>query len=1170
MMNEVRTLSLAVDSNQARASDPGASAWVSANAGTGKTEVLVRRALRLLLAGSPPEKILCLTYTKTAAAEMQNRLLKELSAWATVSAEELRETLVRLLGREPLGLEIDDARRLFARTLEAKGGLKIFTIHGFCERLLQRFPLEAHVTPHFKVLDETETILLRNTAFDAVVDRAAAERDTPLADALAKIIGMAGENPIREVVDAVLDKREVLRIISAFHRGVEDWTKAECDSLKRLFGLDDEDTEEALTLALAGVLSNEEIETLLGVLLANASTEGDEILIERLIESKSVAGALRADALRPVFLTNENVVRKQVGSAGLRRGAPTLCQRLDKAKDAYAQLFRKRMELACAEASGAMLRIADCIQAEYAAAKGSRAVLDYDDLILKARDLLLRAGAPAWVLFKIDGGIDHILVDEAQDTNPEQWAIVTWLAEEFFVGASAGDRLRTLFAVGDEKQSIYSFQGADPARFGAVGSEFRAKALAIEQTWIEVPLTLSFRSTEPILKAVDAVFKKPPAADGLTWDESTVIQHEAIRKGEAGLVELWPIEREVKPEPALPFEPWSNEKTGMPRAVDALCQKIANVIKGWRVNGEELVSAGRPIKPGDILILVRRRDPFTTPMIRALKLAGIPVAGADRMQLLQQLAVKDLLSLADFLLMPNDDFALAILLKSPLFEFDDDDLFALAFQRGRTFLWNVLKAKSAENRRFAEAADRLSRWLSRVDFLPPYEFFLELLGEEGQAMRTRMLKRLGPEAAEALDEFLDLALAYDREAAPSLQGFVNDLRLSDPEIKRDMEQERDEVRIMTVHGAKGLQAPIVFLPDTCTMPRSHGTSIYTLARDGAPPGAVGHLVWPAGGSNLVQIDEAKKLVRQLEIHEYHRQLYVAMTRARDRLYIAGWRGQNEPPEGCCYNLVEQGLKDLLTEAQGYDGMTVQRIESKQTEAVSTRHEREERPAPTPLPEWATRPATPERRREILMPSRLGSHLADVTGPYAEQPPLGPKTLADNRRFARGRLVHTLLQHLPGVAAAEQKRAARGFIAARGSELPEDMREEIVSETLAIVRDPRFAPLFSSGSLGEVPVVARFGDGDDARELSGQIDRLAVLDDALLVLDYKTNRPPPSTPEEVAPGYIAQLAAYRAALRLMFPARALRAAILWTDGPKLMEIPPTLLDLAERRILPEGP
>jgi ATP-dependent helicase/nuclease subunit A len=349
------------------------------------------------------------------------------------------------------------------------------------------------------------------------------------------------------------------------------------------------------------------------------------------------------------------------------------------------------------------------------------------------------------------------------------------------------------------------------------------------------------------------------------------------------------------------------------------------------------------------------------------------------------------------------------------------------------------------------------------------------------------------------------------------------------------------------------------------LPKRQGASIYTLLRHGVPPEEIGHIVWPAGGNTLSHIEEAKAVLRKAELEEYHRLLYVAMTRARDRLYICGWSQKDSPEKASWYDLVDQGLQGLLTEEAGYDGKPVRRLISKQTVAAKVSDAAAARIEAAPLPDWALKPAAPERSRELLTPSGLGALMGGAADPYAEQPPLGPKALADDRRFVRGRLVHTLLQHLPQVPPAEQERAARVFVAARGHDLPETLRQEIVSETLAIVQDPRFAPLFQPGSLGEVPIVARFPKGD----LSGQIDRLVVLDDALLVLDYKTNRPPPETPEEVAPAYVAQLAAYRAALRLMFPDRALRAALVWTDGPKLMEIPSNLLDRAEGRISEGG-
>jgi len=1157
-----RALPPEADRNQARASDPSASAWVSANAGTGKTEVLVRRCLRLLLARFRPESILCLTYTKTAAAEMQNRLLKVLADWATINTETLRETLLQLMGRAPNEEELRIARRLFARALEAKGGLKIHTIHGFCERLLQRFPLESQVTPHFSVLDEREQALLRRAAFDATIGRAAEDSDSALGKALAKIVGLTSGDYIHQVIDAVLAKRAELARMVAYHKSREDWAEAEALALKRLFGVA-EPAEDALIEQLAGVLTDEEIDAALAAFAEFGSGARDSDADAALRTARSSAGESRVAALTPAFLTQDGKARAQVCSKAIEKGAPSICALLDRAQAAFAALTDKLAHLRLAEASAAVLALADAVQGDYERRKQAEAALDYDDLIVKTQNLLSNVAAAAWVLYKIDGGIDHILVDEAQDTNPAQWTIIESLAAEFFAGSGASEKLRTLFAVGDEKQSIYSFQGANPARFGEVGRAFRQRAAALGLTWHEVPLTLSFRSTEPILQAVDRVFGRAPAADGLTWQDGAIIQHHAFRTGEAGLVELWEVETEEKPDPTNAFEPWNEEPAGA-RSVDALCKRIATVIKGWLDNDEQLASKGRNVRAGDILILVRRRDPFTTPMIRELKRLGVPVAGADRMLLTDQLAVQDLVALADVLLMPEDDLALAVVLKSPLFGFNDDDLFTLAHKREGS-LWLALKAKAKDDPRFAEAAMRLSAWLARADFLPPYEFFSELLGAEGQRLRKAMLTRLGPEAAEAIDEFLDLALAYDREAAPSLQGFVNQLRAGDVEIKRDMEQERDEVRIMTVHGAKGLQAPIVFLPDTCMRPRLQGVRLYPMPRAGEPRDQVGHLIWPpAGHSKLAGIEESKELVERAEREEYHRLLYVAMTRAEDRLYICGWEGVQKREAGIVwYDLVNDGLEGHLMPLTGSDGMPLRRMESQQAESVKTSETKSERPAAAPLPAWGLTPARPERVRPKLAPSRLA--LGREGGAEAlppEQPPLGPLALSENGRYARGRLVHALLQHLPEVQPEDQERAARAFVAARGASLAHELRDEIVAETLAIVREASFAPLFRPGSLAEVPVVARIG----AYDLEGQIDRLALVEGGLLILDYKTNRPPPKTVEEVAPAYIAQLAGYRQALKRLFPGLTLRAALLWTDGPLLMEIPSPSLDEAEQRLL----
>lgn len=1164
------------DANQARASDPSASAWVSANAGTGKTAVLVKRVLRLLLAGSKPESVLCLTYTKTAAAEMQNRLLKSLADWATMPDQALRDVLAALMRRAPDEEDLRAARRLFAKALEARGGLKIHTIHGFCERLLQRFPLESGVTPHFSVLEEHSAAQLKDEAFDTVVAEAAAAPNATLGLALTKIIGLTSEDYFRQVVNVVLSKRAALSRMVAVHDGLEDWAAAEAEALRQLLGVAGKE-EDAILSTQAAILTDEQIDAALAAFSAYGSdAKTDQQAQGALENARGLDGEARANALRALFLTQKRTPAANLCTKGFKDAAPDIGAMLDAAKGPFAALETDLAHLRVAEASGAVIVLVDAILADYEGRKIRNGVLDYDDLIIKAQHLLSRTGAAAWVLYKIDGGVDHILVDEAQDTNPEQWSIIETLADEFFAGRSAGEKTRTLFAVGDEKQSIYSFQGANPARFGAVGQAFSKRAQAAQIKWHKVPLNVSFRSTVPVLAAVDHVFGQDHAAQGLTFAENTIIEHHAFRQGEAGLVELWPVETTDKPEPAEPFEPWTEDVSGAD-AVDTLCKRIATQIRRWLDSAEPLPSQGRPIQPGDILILVRRRDPFTAPMIRELKRAKIPIAGADRMRLMDQLAVQDLVALADVLLMPEDDLALAVVLKSPLFGLSEDDLFALAHDR-KGSLWAELVARRDEEK-FTEAATRLAAWLGHADTLPPYEFFAELLGTDGQLMRKRMLTRLGPEAAEAIDEFLDAALAYDRDSTPSLQGFVHELRHGEIDIKRDMDQDRDEVRIMTVHGAKGLQAPIVILPDTCTNPRGQGPRIYEAPRPGQPPGEVDHLLWPpAGHSNVPGLATAKSATERAERDEYHRLLYVAMTRACDRLYICGWQGVQRRDKNCWYDLVAEGLEPHLSQTDGDDGLTVSRMTSSQKKPAKDAATPATVLETPPLPDFALTPAMPERVRTRLAPSHLALNAASegdgnggsdgAFGP--EQPPLGPSALAGDLRFVRGGLVHALLQHLPEVPAAEQERAARSFVAARGVSLPDTLREEIVGETLAIVKDATFAPLFAPGSLAEVPVVARFGDGEDGFDLEGQIDRLAILDGDLLILDYKTNRPPPTTPGEVAQSYINQLAAYRLALGKMFPGKPARVALLWTDGPRLMEIPSTLLEAAEHDMLSRGP
>ncbi|MEG6508317.1 double-strand break repair helicase AddA [Methyloligella sp. 2.7D] len=1157
------SLQQTADANQAKASDPEASVWVSANAGTGKTAVLVNRVLRLLLAGASPESILCLTYTKTAAAEMANRLLKRLASWTALSDDDLIKDLTRLMGREPAATERAAARRLFACTLEAKGGLKIHTIHGFCERILQRFPLEAGITPNFEILDDQEQKRLLDTAFTTVLGQAARDSQAPLGAALSRIALREAEQSVQKLIAEALHKRREILRIQGLYGARENWTAREGEALRALFGLGADANEASLLAEAQDAIPQALVETILETLSPVATSKTEVDLLQLLQDVRSASSEMRIAASRALVYTSSGI-RKRLFTKAVTETYPELCEGLREAILRFAAIDADIGKIACADGTAALLLLADAVAQDYEARKRARAVLDYDDLIETTLTLFERSMAAPWVLFKLDGGIDHILVDEAQDTNAAQWRIVEALAEEFFSGKGAKETPRTLFAVGDEKQSIYSFQGAEPACFGEYGRKFAVRVKDAGQVWHHLPLTLSFRSTEAVLAAVDDVFAQTEAAKGLTWQQETVIQHSAFRTGEAGLVELWETEQQEEPPLVPAFEPW-NEAKATRAAVEALAERIARTIRGWLDNGEILASEGRPIRAGDVLILVRRRAHFVTPMIRWLKRLNIPVAGADRMRLLEQAAIQDLVALADTLLMPEDDLALAVTLKSPFFGLSDDDLFDLAYDREGS-LWAALRAHAAEPR-FAEAAETLEGWLSRTDFLPPYEFFAEVLGAEGQKMRKRLLTRLGPEAAEAIDEMMELALHHDGEEAPSLQGFIHQLRSGDIEIKRDMEQARDEVRIMTVHGAKGLQAPIVFLPDHCEAPKSPRKLIFEAPRKSDRPDAPPHLIWPAGAKEIEALKDAQAAVKDAEIEERHRLLYVALTRARDRLYVCGW-GKPKEGNGSWYDLVRSGLLGTLQETETEDGRIVHRLVSEQTKQVAPAEAREGEAAPETLPDWAMRAPPAEHAPKPVTPSSmpLEAEEPEAGGLGFEPAALGPTSLSTDNRFLRGRLIHALLEHLPDVAPDNRQAAAMRYIAAKGAGMPGEMRQEIVAEALRIANDPQFAPYFAADSLPEVPVVARIGEGDGAYELNGQIDRLAILEEGLFVLDYKTNRPPPLAVEDVAPIYIAQLAAYRIALKGLFPGQKIRCGLLWTDRPALMEIPEEILERAERKML----
>lgn len=1199
---------------QSRAAMPEASAWVSANAGAGKTHVLKLRVLRLLLAGVPADQILCLTFTKTAAAEMSERVFKALAEWTILDDDSLANALTALTGKTPTADALVDARCLFARAIETPGGLKVQTIHAFCEQLLQRFPLEAGLPPGLRTIDEPVAKRLVADALDAVLADANHARDgaNPLATALSRMIAFAADERFTELIREPVDETEAdwLADMALLRERLQmaDGPDAIAAYYRSLFGLAPDATVAGLTQEIADLLDDGMLRYAAQV-LAGSKGAGDQKLAKAFSAAAATTTADdRADLLIAAFLTKDLKPKSDKGSfitKAVREEDPGLTETLCEARDCCADLVAKRNLLEAISSTTALLDLALAVRDRFSALKTQHGALDFDDLIARTVGLLEGSNAADWVLYKLDGGVSHILVDEAQDTSPRQWDIVHRLAEPFFAGDDGREAQRTVFAVGDEKQSIYSFQGARPDLFATSGAMVENKASATAQPFHRVPLTLSFRTVAPVLQAVDAVFADPERTPGLAGNADGV-QHRVLRAGEAGRVELWPLEQDEAADPGAPFDPLAEQPSRS--SVQRLSERIATTIAAWLEDGRRLEALDRPIRAGDIMILVRKRHPFAAPIIAALKQRGIPVAGADRMVITEQLGVQDLMALADFLTLPEDDLALANVLKSPLFDYNDDDLIALAPGRAGS-LWSTLIRAAETGTRHARTAQLLKRWRGRADYMPPFEFFAELLAaashlDDAASYRGRMLRRLGPDAGDPLDEFLECALRYDDEGAPSLQGFITWLRETEPAIKRDMDTKRDEVRLMTVHGAKGLEAPVVILPDTTAAPTATQSSglLNLKPRGGAQPAAndvqaipVETVLWtsPLAGATHPLIDRAKAARRDSQIAESNRLLYVAMTRARDELYIAGAEPKRRQPDkpaqldgSCWYALIDEALQPLARPAVSTAGHDCLVLAGEQTAPIRPP---DAKAAPSamasPLPAWAGVPVPSEPRRQIpVVPSRLApletddfgdpiEARSDAATDAADRPPEmqatsrepaapPPTALAGEARFLRGTTTHALLQYLPEMDPSTWDAAAERFVAVRAALLTPRQRASIVSETLAVLRAPDFAAAFGPDSRAEVSIVAEIADPTakgPPLKITGQIDRLVVTDHNVLIIDFKTNRPPPQDVATVPSAYILQLAAYRLAISSIYPTRAVAAALLWTDGARLMPIPSAILD-----------
>ncbi|MFZ0352604.1 MAG: double-strand break repair helicase AddA [Pseudolabrys sp.] len=1141
-MSLARQIPDAAKARQIAAADPERSVFVSANAGSGKTHVLVQRVINLLLRGEDPAKILCITFTKAAAANMATRVFNTLAEWTALDDDALDAKIRLATGKAPDAARRAIARRLFANALETPGGLKVQTIHAFCTRLLHQFPFEADVAARFEVLDEAATSQLLNELTLEVLLEGATKSDGALGNALAAAITAAADITFKEVIAETIGKRDLITEWTGRAGGVQQ----AIDELSRIFGLMPGDSVQAVEneYLSAALIPQIEWPALIDVFSRGSKTDKERA--DSLSSAARSAGRERLENYLDVFCTGDRRGRASVLTKKLADANPQWAARLNAERERVCGLLAREFALRARDRSAALITVAAAVIDRYRAEKDRRGLLDYEDLIDKAlillRDASTKSTAAAWVLYKLDLGINHVLVDEAQDTSDKQWEIIKILVAEFLPGGARDNVRRTLFAVGDEKQSIFSFQGAVPHKFAEMRDHFRALHETSEVAFAVERLDFSFRSAIGVLNAVDLVFKQPAAFRGLTADPTWTV-HQALPDAVPGEVEIWeltgPDEKDAGKEGwDAPFDTTSETSPSV-----KLAAKIARTVKGWIAKGT---------RPREVLILVRQRGPMFEAVIRALKQAQIEVAGADRLVLTEHIAIMDLLVLGDALLLPDDDLALATALKSPLFGFDDEKLFKLAYRR-KGPLRSALRAKAGEDAAFDAASSALDALVRKARILSPFAFHAHVLG--ARRGRAQILARLGVEASDPLDEFLDLALSYEQRETPSLQGFLNWIRAAQSEVKRDMEMARDEVRVMTVHGAKGLEAKNVILIDhTTTRPEgAHPPRLLVAPVAGAPPGATA-LIWGvAKDKDAGPMAQARTQAIEAARDEYRRLLYVGLTRAEERLIVCGAKGVNKAPEGCWHDLVLSALQPLSQEASDADGKIWHFRKGAPTVTDDGSRAAKQQVS---LPSWLMVDAPPSPPAiAVLRPS----------DPIDDEPRrVAGGTERESARL-RGTLSHRLLQSLPDIPAAQREKVAGEFLSRRGDRLSADQRAVLLREVLLLIESRDFAALFAPGSRAEVPIVGKLVVRGEDKSVSGQVDRLAVTKDAVLIADFKTNRPAPRKIDEVPSGYVHQLALYRAVLMKLYPDRPVRAALIWTEVPDLMELSPDTLEGALDRV-----
>lgn len=1142
--------------NQRLAAEPLDNVWLSASAGTGKTQVLSARVLRLLLREDvAPSQILCLTFTKAGAAEMANRINAVLARWVRLPATALAKELGHL-GADIGPATQERARSLFASVLDCPGGgLRIDTIHAFAQFLIGNFPEEAGLSPGARPMDDRSRELLAREVLTDLVEEAERTHDVAVLDGIRLFTTRKDPGALHNWLMRAAGAQELWE-------GPDSWQPPMAQRVRQLLDMPaDADAAWASEPLDPGVFPDHQLEAMLPALDGWKAKTGQEAaaFIRHWLALDLPDRVEAAAQFRKTVLKADGEPRKMEGAAKID---PQLPVRQDEIAEALRLVEERRALLACAEIVTSALEIGRAFAVRWEDRKAREGLLDFSDLIRKAAVLLGNSEAADWIRYKLDRHFDHILIDEAQDTNASQWDIVDALIDDFFSGEGArGDKLRTIFTVGDYKQAIFGFQGTSPENFARAKQRIHARIEAARQGiassrtnrpmpgWQDLDLGQSFRTADIVLGFVNRMIA------ALGFAEFGLDKPPPEHKGDVrpGLVTLWPPVVPNKGEDAGDQDDGDEaERDWLPRHDTLLAERIADQVQRWLTDEPIVLEKGgrRHAQAGDVMVLVRQRKELAAQIVAKLYARGVPVAGVDRLRLGAPLAVRDVLAALRFAAQPQDDLALANLLASPLIGWTQEDILAHVPRAPKQRLWDHLRREDAPAF-VAATADRLRELLRRADYQTPQALISWLLTGPWEG-RARLVARLGAEANDPLDELLNQAFAYEAEHWPSLAGFLGWFDAGTGDLKRDPDAVGGQVRVMTVHGSKGLQAPIVILADATGAPGDPGD--LALEDDPFGLGAERKRAVPLPPLNKDEkagrIAEAQEAAKAAAIQEHWRLLYVALTRAEEALFIGGSLNKNEAKKGVPHDDSWYARLAPLFEGDQLDDPVWQwrkewgyRGEPLVPDDTATGE-----PSAPELPRWMTTPIGPEPRPpRPLAPSAAGEE-------GGAEPPLPPEAARHAAR--RGSLIHGLLERLPDVAPEDRGEAARRWLERQADDLDAALRDEMLGAALGVLDHPGFAALFSPQALAEVPLAATV----EGVVVAGTADRLLIEENRITVVDFKTTRRPPASADDIPVATLRQMAAYAAALEVIYPGREVRAGVLYTHAPALFDLSPDLLRL----------